>query len=68
MGPLLETIRMEWTPFQVLRMANASLSNKAGVDLKVASGQKGYGLGLRLEVYMSSEGKQNGVTKNPMGP
>ena len=44
---------MEWATFQVLRKTNASLSKKAGVDPKVASDQRGHGLGVSLEVYTS---------------
>ena len=41
MQPKLKTIGMEWATFQVLRKTNASLSQKAGVDPKVSSGQRG---------------------------
>ena len=37
---------------------NASLSKKAGVDPKVASDQRGHGLGVSLEVYTSSDLEQ----------
>jgi hypothetical protein len=42
----------------VLRKTNASLSKKAGVDPKVASDQRGHGLGVSLEVYTSSDLEQ----------
>ena len=58
MRPRLETIGMEWATFQVLRKTNASLSKKAGVDPKVASDQRGHGLGVSLEVYTSSDLEQ----------
>ena len=47
-----------WATFQVLRKTNASLSKKAGVDPKVASDQRGHGLGVRLEVYSSADVEQ----------
>ncbi len=37
---------------------NASLSKKAGVDPKVASDQRGHGLGVSLKVYTSSDMEQ----------
>lgn len=58
MRPRLEEIGMEWATFQVLRKTNASLSKKAGVDPKVASDQRGHGLGVSLEVYTSSDLEQ----------
>jgi len=58
MCPVLEKIGMEWATFQVLRKTNASLSKKAGVDPKVASDQRGHGLGVSLEVYTSSDLEQ----------
>jgi integrase len=58
MRPRLEEIEMEWATFQVLRKTNASLSKKAGVDPKVASDQRGHGLGVSLEVYTSSDLEQ----------
>ena len=58
MRPRLETLEMEWATFQVLRKTNASLSKKAGVDPKVASDQRGHGLGVSLEVYTSSDLEQ----------
>ncbi|MFN3325857.1 MAG: tyrosine-type recombinase/integrase [Bryobacteraceae bacterium] len=58
MRPRLEDIDMEWATFQVLRKTNASLSKKAGVDPKVASDQRGHGLGVSLEVYTSSDLEQ----------
>jgi integrase len=51
----LEVVGLEWATFQVLRKTNASLSMKAGVDPKVASDQRGHGLGVSMEVYTSSD-------------
>ena len=50
MLPKLEVVGLEWAAFQVLRKTNASLSKEAGVDPKVASGQRGHGVGVSLEV------------------
>ena len=58
MLPKLENIGLGWATFQVLRKTNASLSKKAGVDPKVASDQRGHGLGVSLEVYTSSDMEQ----------
>jgi integrase len=58
MQPALEKVGLEWATFQVLRKTNASLSKKAGVDPKVASDQRGHGLGVSLEVYTSSDLQQ----------
>ena len=58
MQPKLEKVGLEWATFQVLRKTNASLSKKAGVDPKVASDQRGHGLGVSLEVYTSSDMEQ----------
>jgi len=58
MEPKLKTVGLEWATFQVLRKTNASLSKKAGVDPKVASDQRGHGLGVSLEVYTSSDLEQ----------
>jgi integrase len=58
MLPKLEGVSLEWTTFQILRKTNASLSKKAGVDPKVASDQRGHGLGVSLEVYTSSDLEQ----------
>jgi integrase len=55
MQPKLEKAGLDWATFQVLRKTNASLSKKAGVDPKVASDQRGHGLGVSLEVYTSSD-------------
>lgn len=55
MYPKLETVGLGWATFQILRKTNASLSQKAGVDPKVASDQRGHGLGVSLEVYTSSD-------------
>lgn len=58
MFPSLDKIGLGWATFQVLRKTNASLSKKAGVDPKVASDQRGHGLGVSLEVYTSSDLEQ----------
>jgi integrase len=58
MYPKLEAVGLEWATFQVLRKTNASLSKKAGVDPKVASDQRGHGLGVSLAVYTSSDMEQ----------
>jgi integrase len=58
MFPKLDKIGLGWATFQVLRKTNASLSKKAGVDPKVASDQRGHGLGVSLEVYTSSDLEQ----------
>jgi hypothetical protein len=58
MRPKLEMVGLGWATFQVLRKTNASLSKKAGVDPKVASDQRGHGVGVSLEVYTSSDHSQ----------
>lgn len=58
MFPKLDKIGLGWATFQVLRKTNASLSKKAGVDPKVASDQRGHGIGVSLEVYTSSDIEQ----------
>jgi hypothetical protein len=58
MKPKLERVGLEWATFQVLRQTNASLSKKAGIDPKVASDQRGHGIGVSLEVYTSSDLEQ----------
>lgn len=65
MHPRLEKIGLDWAAFQVLRKTNASLSKKAGVDPKVASDQRGHGIGVSLEVYTTSdlEQKQEAINK-----
>lgn len=55
MFPKLDKIGLGWATFQVLRETNASLSEKAGLDPKVASDQRGHGIGVSLEVYTSSD-------------
>jgi len=51
MKPKLEKVGLGWATFQVLRKTNASLSKKYGVDPKVASDQRGHGIGVSMEVY-----------------
>ena len=58
MYPKLANFGLGWATFQVLRKTNASLSKKAGVDPKVASDQRGHGIGVSLEVYTSSDIEQ----------
>jgi integrase len=58
MVPKLDKIGLGWATFQVLRKTNASLPKKAGVDPKVASGQRGHGLGVSMEVYTTSDMEQ----------
>jgi integrase len=58
MFPTLDKLGLGWATFQVLRKTNASLSKKAGVDPKVASDQRGHGLGVSMEVYTSSDMEQ----------
>ena len=64
MRPKLERIRLGWATFQVLRKTNASLSKKYGVDPKVASDQRGHGIGVSMEVYRSDiKQKRSAVNK-----
>jgi integrase len=58
MKPKLMKIGLGWATFQILRKTNASLSQKAGVDPKVASDQRGHGIGVSLDVYTSSDMEQ----------
>ena len=55
MRPKLEKIGLGWATFQVLRKTNGSLSKKYGVDPKVASDQRGHGIGVSMDVYTSSD-------------
>ena len=64
MQPKLETVGLEWAAFQVLRKTNASLSKKAGIDPKVASDQRGHGIGVSLEVYTTSGLEQKRAAVN----
>ena len=57
-APRLEKLGLEWATFQVLRRTNASLSKKAGVDVKVSADQRGHGLGVSMEVYTISDHEQ----------
>jgi integrase len=65
----LEQVGFGWATFQVLRKTNASLSKKYGVDPKVASDQRGHGMGVSMEVYTSSdlEQKREAVSKLEAG-
>jgi hypothetical protein len=58
MKPKLDKIGLGWATFQILRKTNASLSKKYGVDPKVASDQRGRGIGVSMEVYTSSDLEQ----------
>ena len=66
MRPALEKVGLDWATFQVLRKTNASLSKKAGVDPKVASDQRGHGLGVSMEVYTSSDLEQKRAAVNKL--
>ena len=66
MFPTLDKIGLGWATFQVLRKTNASLSKKAGVDPKVASDQRGHGIGVSLEVYTSSDAEQKRAAVNKL--
>jgi len=54
----LEPVGLESAMLQVLRKANANLSQKAGVDAKVSADQRGHGLGVSIEVYTISDRQQ----------
>jgi len=56
--PKLEKVGLGWATFQMLRKTNASLSKKVGVDPKMASDQRGHGLGVSMEIYTSSDMEQ----------
>ena len=58
MQPKLEKSGSGGRRFRCCRKTNASLSKKAGVDPKVASDQRGHGLGVSMEVYTSSDMEQ----------
>jgi len=58
MKPKLMKIGLGWATFQILRKTIASLSMNAGVDPKVASDQRGHGIGVSLDVYTSSDLEQ----------
>jgi hypothetical protein len=64
--PKLEEFGLGWASFQVLRKTNASLSKKAGVDPKVASDQRGHGIGVSMEVYTNSDLEQMRVAVNKL--
>jgi integrase len=66
MKPKLEKVGLDWATFQVLRKTNASLSKKAGIDPKVASDQRGHGIGVSLEVYTSSDREQKRAAVNKL--
>jgi integrase len=66
MFPTLDKIGLGWATFQVLRKTNASLSKKAGVDPKVASDQRGHGLGVSLEIYTTSDLDQKRAAVNAL--
>ena len=66
MQPKLEKIGLGWATFQVLRKTNASLSKKSGVDPKVASDQRGHGIGVSMDVYTSSDIGQKRAAVNKL--
>jgi len=66
MRPKLEAVGLEWATFQVLRKTNASLSKKCGVDPKVASDQRGHGIGVSMDVYTSSDMEQKRAAVNKL--
>ena len=66
MFPKPDKIGLDWATSQILRKTNASLSKKAGVDPKVASDQRGHGLGVSMEVYTSSDMEQKRAAVNQL--
>ena len=66
MQPKLKKIGLGWATFQVLRKTNASLSSKYGVDPKVASDQRGHGIGVSMDVYTSSDLEQKRAAVNKL--
>ena len=56
----------DWATFQVLRKTDASLSKEAGVDPKVASHQKGHGIGVGMDGYTSSDMEQKRAAVNQL--
>jgi len=58
MKPKLEKIGLDWATFQILRRTNGSLSKKYGIDPKIASDQRGHGIGVSLKVYTCSDREQ----------
>jgi integrase len=66
MQPKLKKSGLAWATFQVLRKTNASLSKKYGVDPKVASDQRGHGIGVSMEVYISSDLEQKRAAVNKL--
>ena len=54
MKPKLEAIGLEWANFQLLSCTHASLGHDIQVDPKVAADQRGYGIGVALDVYTQS--------------
>jgi len=66
MQPKLAKVGLGWATFQVLRKTNASLSKKCGVDPKVASDQRGHGIGVSMDVYTSSDLEQKRAAVNKL--
>jgi len=64
--PKLEKVGLGWASFQVLRKTNASLSKKYKVDPKVASDQRGHGIGVSMDVYTSSDLEQKRAAVNKL--
>jgi integrase len=54
----LKSLGLDRATFQVLRKTNATLSKKAGVDVKVSADQRGHGMGVSMEVYTMSDRQQ----------
>jgi integrase len=57
-APKLRPLGLGWVDFQVMRRTHASLGHAAKVDPKVASDQRGHGLGVAMEVYTRSSIQQ----------
>lgn len=66
MQPKLKKIGLDWATFQVLRKTNASLSKKYRVGPKVASDQRGHGIGVSMDVYTSSDIDQERAAVNKL--
>jgi hypothetical protein len=66
MQPRLEKVGLGWATFRVLRKTNASLAKKYGVDPKVASDQRGDGIGVSMEVYTNSDIEQKRAAVNKL--
>jgi integrase len=56
--PKLAKIGLGWVTFQVLRRTNGSWAHKAGIDAKVASDQRGHGVGVAMNEYIQADLEQ----------